>query len=417
MRALITNTTLLNTGDSAIVDATIAILRETFGADLDVICYDAHACAAARYRHGVALRPTVFDQVVAWAGAGMRRKLALISVLVAAGLTRWGVDPSHIPLPLELRRTLKEYRDADVVISAGGTYLVPNYRLAPRIYDFLVTLAIGRPLILFTQSLGPFPRGRNRWLLRRILRRVRLIMVRDQRSLAHLLELGIPARRVVVCPDAAFALAPARIETHRQRDDNPPRIAISVRDWPFFDDGPAELGMARYASAVAGFVRHAVDIETAQVTFISSCQGAPEYWTDDSRVALAICERLPPSIRSGVTLDRRFRSAAELIEQLKSYDLVVATRMHVAILALCAGVPVIPVAYEFKTRELATWLGLGEVVQDIERISSAGLISAWSHFREHGDALKATLWQQVSIARRAALASGGLVQAALRSSA
>ena len=416
MKVLITNTTLLNTGDSAIVDATIAILRRTFGSDLDVICYDAHADASCRYRPGAVLRPTVFDQVTEWAGSGLRRKGALLAVLLAGRLARAGVDPKRMPLPAALRRTLAEYRAADIVISAGGTYLVPNYRLVPRIYDFLVTLAVGRPLVLFTQSLGPFPRGRDRWFLRYVLRRAHLIMVRDRRSRGHLAERGVRSRRIVVCPDAAFALAPRRLDAEPHRIENPPRIAVSVRDWPFFDDSPAELGMARYTNAVAGFVRHAVQTESAHVTFISSCQGAPEYWTDDSRIAMTVIERLPAAIRHNVTLDRKFRSPAELIERLRGFDLVVATRMHVAILALCAGVPVIPVAYEFKTRELAAWLGLADVLQDIERVSSDALVSAWRHLRDHAETLEPQLWRHVAIARRAALASGRLVRAALQAS-
>lgn len=414
MKVVITNTTLLNTGDSAIVEATFAILKRAFGSDITFVCYGAQAFASARYRPGSIVRPTIFDQVTAWAGQGRRRKLALLWLLAASLLVRRGFDPNRLALPASLRRTLAEYRAADLVVSAGGTYLVPNYRMMPKVYDFLITLALGRPLVLFTQSLGPFPAGRERALLRSVLRRCRLIMVRDRRSRDHLAELGVPVAQIAVCPDAAFALAPQRIAADRQRTGNPPQIAVSLRDWPFFDGQPATTGMARYLDAVATFVQSVVENENARVTFVSSCQGAPEYWTDDSRMAVGVLDRLPARVRENVAVDRSFRSPGELIERLRPFDVVVATRMHVAILALCAGVPVIPVAYEFKTRELAASLGLGALLQDIECVSADSLARAWHSVRDGGAAYEPGLWRQVAIARNAALASGGLVRTALK---
>jgi colanic acid/amylovoran biosynthesis protein len=48
--------------------------------------------------------------------------------------------------------------------------------------------------------------------------------------------------------------------------------------------------------------------------------------------------------------------------------------MHAAILALCAGTPVVPISYEFKTKELFGSLGLPELVIDIEEVTASGLI-------------------------------------------
>lgn len=414
MNVLITNTTLLNTGDAAIVEATRLILRQTFGAGTAFVCYDSQARASAHYYAGVPIRSALFDQVSDWASPGLRRKLALLLVILCAVLVRFGADPEWLPLPAGVRRALAEYRAADLVVSAGGTYLVPNYRLMPKIFDFLVTLAIGRPLVLFTQSLGPFPAGRERRLLGYALRRARLIMVRDARSRQHLAALRVSPSRIVIAADAAFALAPAQIDISPRRRNNPPRIAVSLRDWPFFGSTSVEDGMARYLNAVAGFVRWVIENYNAQITFVSSCQGAPEYWTDDSRAAIAVLDRLPRDLHAHVSVDRAFRTPDELIRRLKDFDCVVATRMHVAILSLCAGVTVLPIAYEFKTRELAGAMGLDGVLQDIETVSSDGLVRAWRHLREQGDAIEPGLWGEVAHARRSALTSGQAVRRALR---
>ena len=49
------------------------------------------------------------------------------------------------------------------------------------------------------------------------------------------------------------------------------------------------------------------------------------------------------------------------MELAKGFDFVVATRMHMMILSLCVGTPVLPIAYEFKTKELAARLGIADV--------------------------------------------------------
>jgi len=86
-------------------------------------------------------------------------------------------------------------------------------------------------------------------------------------------------------------------------------------------------------------------------------------------------ELLAVEVAASVTVDEQFRDPQALLDELASFDVVVATRMHVAILALCKGVPVLPIAYEFKTTELFESLGLGELLSQIESVDTPGLIA------------------------------------------
>jgi colanic acid/amylovoran biosynthesis protein len=65
------------------------------------------------------------------------------------------------------------------------------------------------------------------------------------------------------------------------------------------------------------------------------------------------------------------------MNRLRTFDWVVATRMHFAILALGVGIPVLPIAYEFKTEELFKLLGYDSEVPQIEGLTSESLISAF----------------------------------------
>lgn len=417
MKMLLTNTAALNTGDAAILFATIDILRRAFGQRLEVVVYDQQAGVASRYYPDLAFRPILFDQVSDWAHGRWRNGFILL-LLAAAAMWRLplGKLGSRL-LPRSLRASLAEFASADLVVSAGGTYLVPHYRIFPKILDLLVADALGRPYVLFTQSLGPFPQRRQR-LLRRVLQRARLILVRDARSRRHLVQFGVRADRVAECADAAFALTP---QTAPYRAAAPPhgqalRVAVSVRDWPHLG-GEGERGMDRYFDAVAALVRWLIDGHGAQVTFISTCQGVAEYWTDDSLVAEAVVSRLPENERASVRIDRNFHPPRNLIAELAGFDLVVATRLHVAILALCAGVPVLPIAYEFKTTELFSRFGLGDLVQDMQTVTGEALCGAVSRILAARGDVCAMLPRWVAEERRSALAAGDHIRRALGAAA
>jgi colanic acid/amylovoran biosynthesis protein len=403
MKVLVINTAALNTGDAAILCATLDILRQAFGPQLEVTVYDQQAEAARKYYPEIDFRSELITQIDAWrAGPHKFRTLALIA---AAGLWRTPLKGlMRRCLSASLASSLDEFARADLVVSAGGTYLVPHYRFLPKLLDLLVAVALGRPFVLFTQSLGPFP-NRKRWLVKAILQRARLILVRDGQSRRHLIELGVPPNRIAQCADAAFALkidhVPPRPAEGRRR---PLRVAISVRDWPHIS-GDTEAGMRRYMDAVAALVRRLVEGQNGEVTFISTCQGVSDYWTDDSRVADAVVSRLPQKVQDRVSIDRDFHTPAALMEQLSGFDIVVATRMHMAILALCAGVPVLPISYEFKTTELFRMLGLGHLVQEMDSISERSLCGALDQFLIVRENLSAALPRWVEQLRRSAISA------------
>lgn len=412
MKVALINTTLLNGGDAAINAGTMRILANAFGPETtEFVCYDAHRSAAESYYPELDLREPLFDRIERKVPGRWSRKAVLIYLLVVAKLFHRKRNKIYFNIFKFEKDIIESYSEADVVVSAGGTYLVNNYRIAPKLYEFLLVLAVGRPLVLFTQSIGPIGKLRDRLLLRFILRRATLVMVRDERSRREVLSLGGRADRVVRCPDAAFALAEPEAAPLSVLS-NPSRVAVSVRDWPFFAAGD-EDGMGRYLDAVADFVRSAVEIDCASVTLISSCQGVRDYWTDDSRIAELVLQRLPPHVRANVELDSRYRRPAELIDRLRDFDCVVATRMHMAILALCARVPVVPIAYEFKTRELFAGLGFNVPVSDIASVSGSVLYRAWRGLLDSGASEESAGWTSVDASREQAFDCGGLVAKAL----
>ena len=158
-----------------------------------------------------------------------------------------------------------------------------------------------------------------------------------------------------------------------------PQVAVSVRQWNHFPSVSAEKGMARYRESFASLVTHLVQCYDAEVTFISTCQGAVGYH-DDSQVAAAIAASLPKGVRGSVHVNGEFHTPDELRGLLRGFDCVVSTRMHLAILALGVGTPVLPIAYEFKTTELCRMLGYAEPPLRVDKLSPDKLIAGYERF-------------------------------------
>lgn len=418
MKVLIANTVMLNGGDAAILMAIMKHVRTVFGEDVEIVVADTQPDLAGRYYKDIRIIPPLYVHAFP-----PRREVRLQKLHGLMRFVRWYTSlPRLYAAAFSLRNgrrraarllttraeweTLRHYAEADVIISTGGTYLVENYWLAPRIFDFRTALLIGKPLILYTQSMGPFETGSVRRSLRSIFRNAALILLRDDASMQHLHDLCDPSEvNARIAADAVFSLADPSALTRSESAKLPERgfkAAISVRRWPFFDTMSEEEGMEAYISAVAELAEVLVRTYDASLTFVSTCQGVTGYAYNDALVAQDVVDRLPYGFRSRVTIDADFHRPEDLINILSDFDLVVATRMHMAILGLVAGVPVLPISYEFKTQALFDRLGIGGYVCDIERVSEGRLLATLDRFIERLPGFRTDLFRKVEEERRRA---------------
>ncbi len=418
MKVLITNTVLLNSGDAAIAKGLIKTVKAAFGNDTSITVYDSQPIISGRCYPDLSLRRFLYLVRDGWyglprIGAWLRRlrghRLRWAARFLAGGrprLSRWLVSADD-------HRDVRAYAEADLIVSTGGTYLVENYGLISRFYDFEFARISRTPYVLFTQSLGPFRKPENRAAVKSMCDHAALVMLRDERSRNNLLELGVAPAKLTLSADAAFVLAdPATLRAAREPtavDRSKWRVAISVRDWAYFQDRSAGAGMKNLKLAIGALTEHLIRHRGAEVVFISSCQGVSEYWTDDSRTAEAIAEALPAEIRDRVQVDRSFRGPEDLLAELARFDVVVAMRMHIGILSLCAGTPVFPIAYEFKTTELFRRLGAGEWVEDVNTLDAATLPGHFDAFLEALPALRGRLFDKVLEESATAMAAAELL--------
>lgn len=263
------------------------------------------------------------------------------------------------------------FRDCDLVVSTGGYFLnaTPGnafeYVFLSRLLHFNWAQEVGVPVAVLGQSLGPIEGGALRLAARSTLLRVPVICARDVSSLAFMHRSGV-APHATLTADLAVDLVPvpaAEID-EVMRAHGWPRgaVGISVRNYP---GTPKEAfrDMARVAdrivrefklpilligTTVPPSDKPAVQQRERQLGNDDSIALREVYDRMEEKASAAVCvESLPPRLLKGV---------------LGTCRAFISTRMHAAILASTAGVPVGGIAYEFKVTGWFERLGLPELV-------------------------------------------------------
>lgn len=415
MNIIISNAVTLNGGDYAILDSMIKVIRQSLGDDTKFIVYDNNSEIAGRYYPNISYRKLIDLKYRRKGGGRVQAKLQSLvhawnrrKMLAAArAMARGNTMLPKLLLSAEQHRDLSTYQSADLVITTGGTYLVENYPLDSRIFDFRLTLALKKPLVFFTQSLGPYRRPANIAAFRDIFNRANLILLRDHASLNHLKQINVNVSKAHICADVVFADADPKLLGAAAGIMLPqsPRVAISVREWAYFKGQSAKSGMSNYNESVAALCEFICRAMGGEVVFISTCQGIKEY-RDDSQAAHDVMAILPEDVRARCSVNAQFHTPDELKQIIKRFDLVVSTRMHFAIQSLCMGIPVFPIAYEFKTRELFKRLIPEDIILDIDTINPTTAVESFGRYCRELPNFRKYLFSQVDEERRSALRAG-----------
>ena len=398
---------------------TIAILRQKLVLLEPVVIFDDNSTAAGKYYPDLCVRQAPFHPprrrggvrfVSNILGRGLKLRRILAVRLWVAG---WRLLGGALLIAGD-RAAIEELRNIDVVISAGGTYITDNYRWEFRFWFLQIAKALGKPVILMTQSIGPVRGARRRKRLGKVLAAIDLVLVRDKPSAELLTSIGVARDKVRTYFDAAFALVRQdqilfakeanRVEMQRLQ------VAVSIRQWERFSNDDPRTGSERYTKCFVHAVTCLVREYDAQITFVSTCQGCPEYHLDDSKFAHRVFDRLSRDVQQHVVVDSNFRGPHELIEEFSRFDVLIGMRMHACILALCAGTPALPVAYEFKTRELFNRLGLAEFLCDIDTVEPDSFVYSIRTFLAKLPGFRDRLFRAIAHARNDAIAAGDAIK-------
>lgn len=265
---------------------------------------------------------------------------------------------NHIPIVRYLYYCLRilcspVIKNQDLIISAPGGYINSYYGFKTKLLILsLYKRLLGIKIVMFSQSVGPLNQ-KDEQVLQKYLPYFSKFLVRDDISYERIYSLVENEETIVKTFDAAFLSQPIGYSGKRPNK----RVAISVRSWTF-DNRSQDI----YQEVIHGIVEELVD-NGFEVVFLSTCQGDQDY-VDDSIEALRIYQALSTKLKQFVTVNANLYTLSELKNELKTFDYVIGTRLHMCILAWLSGVPAFNISYEEKGKECYHYLGLKKYTID-----------------------------------------------------
>ena len=262
---------------------------------------------------------------------------------------------------------LRSYTEADLIVSCAGNFLYSSGSVGMPFLLAVLSLGYGilldKPVYTMPQTIGPLSRSWERKLLAWVLPHLRLILVRDRISLdlVHSLTTG-KGNNCQLSPDIAFAFQGIDAEQGRRflikmglpPDNDRPLLGLTAINWGAQDRTFA--GQEAYEKALAAAADHFIRVQGGRIVLFAQVCG-PTASEDDRIPARRIHALIPHDPGEAILVDELV--PAEMLQAAyANMDLFLGSRLHSNIFALVAGVPVVAVAYQYKTLGLMEMLGL-----------------------------------------------------------
>ena len=212
----------------------------------------------------------------------------------------------------------------------------------------LAAIALGKPLVLAPQTIGPFDHPLNRRIADAVMSRARAVFTRDVLSSEYMASRHLRCETAEFI-DVAFGLP---FEAQPKAGDRV-RVGLNVSGLLYRGgySGRNELGLSiNYAE----FTHHLIAalIERGAEIHLVPHVLAPDGNDDDGSVVPGLLDRFPQ-----LRVPDPFADSSAAKSFMSGLDFVVGGRMHACIGAFSAGTPVVPIAYSRKFNGLFGTLG------------------------------------------------------------
>lgn len=317
---IINNVVPLNNGDVALFMALYHQLKE-HGFNVQIAAY--HYAIAKKAYPDLPLFPELCQGIIF-------RKLPFLK-------------PYMLPIAFLIS---KYYRNADVIIGAPGGYVNSFYSIKSSLSIFKVAKWFGKKTAIYSQSIGPLNEKDGAFFKSLMKKWIDFVLVRDQISNETMLKLNINQNKFKQTKDAAFLTS---FDPKNAQDNL--KVAVSVREWT-----SENRSIGSYKSMIVSMIRTLID-QGYYVDFLSTCQGIESY-KNDAKIAKEIRAELPPEYQQKCIVNENYLTYHQLIKEIRNYDLVIGTRLHMCIISMLNGVPALNISYEIKGLECYRYLNL-----------------------------------------------------------
>lgn len=259
-----------------------------------------------------------------------------------------------------------EMRRGDIFISGGGSLLqdVTGIKSIPY-YLGLIFLAqlFGMKTIFFAQGVGPINSNFYRFLIKKVLKNVDFLSVRDLDSKLLLEEIGIDKKQIQIIDDPVYGLNTRK--DYKNIDKK--KVGVAVRSWK--DD--------KYLESLADFLNYLIKKEEVIITII------PFHKDEDIDVGY----RLKKMLYTDPEIKEYSDDLAEINNLFSSFDIFVGVRLHSLIFSAINCTPFIAISYDPKVESLIKEMNYQPMITT-ENITKDKLIKSYMIIRENRTEIK-----------------------------
>lgn len=323
----------------------------------------------------------------------------------------------RIPVPLSKEWKLYDYLKSDLIVDSGGDTMSGEggLRTLTPLLNILYGVLLGKSVALYGESLGYFRNESLNLVAKFILRRVDLIILREELSKRYLIDNNITTPQVYVTSDPAFLLDPAPQSVISEifkkegitRGDDRPLIGINPSGLigRFMDDSE-ETGQQKIKNTMAKVIDNLIENLDADILMV------PHVYTSSSDDRLSIKNILKGvKHKSSVFTVESEYTAQELKGIIGRCNLFIGMRMHSTIASTSMLVPTVGIAYSHKMHGIiGDMLGQNKYIVDINDFSYDQLISTIYECWDNRDTIKKELEIKIPQVKERALFNGELVK-------
>lgn len=235
----------------------------------------------------------------------------------------------------------KGVKNCDILFSGGGSLLqnaTSNLNLFYYLFIIFLSLLLRKDVVIFAQGIGPIKGFFSKCLTRFVLKKCKLVTVRNQESRDLLSNWGVISS--LVC-DPAWEL---------ELPDYSPQGIVGIQLRPY--KRLCECYMEKLGIGINSlFSDRKIQIFPFQNSLdFSVCNRFKE-----------TLKRINPKIDAEVVVRD---SIKELVDDFSRLDYLIAMRFHSALLGLKFGVKTLPIVYDEKVESLAKELGINYLTFD-----------------------------------------------------
>jgi polysaccharide pyruvyl transferase WcaK-like protein len=299
-----------------------------------------------------------------------------------------------IKLPLEPYRWYKAFRilrGADMLVLAGlgmlGDFGIRPLGLHYDILRWSIIAKLCRCKVLFVSvGVGPIRDPLSRCFVKAALALADYRSYRDTFSKDYLEGIGFNAGADSVYPDLVFSLPKAMLPDSGSIGGRRAVIGVGLLNY-YSRRGRSEDGETIYVHYLANIA--ALVIRLLEQGHVVRLLIGDFVYDQGVRMDLKkLLEDRGWRYESAKIIDEPASSIEEILSQLASTDLVVASRFHNLLLALMLGKPVVALSYHEKIETLLGEVGMSEYCQDIEDIDVNKLCEHVTNLEAHPEKWK-----------------------------